>query len=285
MSMKIGFYTSTLNDRPLPEVLDFAKEAGFDAIELDVGGHIKMPDKVASAVEAARAHGLEVSSITLFGNQLEHEPAKRDELHTTTMHFAAAIAAAGVPIFVIFPGRNPTLDEAGNYRAFADYMGRQLAAAPASLSFAIENWPGPHDDFIATTPDGWKQLLDLIPDRRFGLEFDPSHLIRLGVDPFPVFAEVKDRIKILHGKDTAIDSAKLQRVGYHGKGWWRYVLPGKGLLDWTRFLQQARAQGFDDVISIEHEDADFGWPGGDLEARKAGERQALAFLRKTLAEL
>ena len=33
--MRIGFYTSTFNDRPLEEVLDFAREAGFDAIELD----------------------------------------------------------------------------------------------------------------------------------------------------------------------------------------------------------------------------------------------------------
>jgi hypothetical protein len=36
------------------------------------------------------------------------------------------------------------------------------------------------------------------------------------------------------------------------------------------------------VISIEHEDAEFGWPGKDLEARKEGERRALAYLRKAL---
>ncbi len=30
--MKIGFYTSTFNDRPFEEVADFAREAGFDAI-------------------------------------------------------------------------------------------------------------------------------------------------------------------------------------------------------------------------------------------------------------
>ena len=48
--MKIGFYTSTFNDRPLEEVADFAASAGFDAIEIDVGGHIKTPDRVADAV-------------------------------------------------------------------------------------------------------------------------------------------------------------------------------------------------------------------------------------------
>ena len=73
-------YTSTFNDRPLEEVLDFAKEAGFDAIELDVGGHIKSPDNVGPAVEKARERGLFVCSVTFFGNQLDPDAAKREDL-------------------------------------------------------------------------------------------------------------------------------------------------------------------------------------------------------------
>jgi sugar phosphate isomerase/epimerase len=72
--MKVGFYTSTFNDRPVDEVLDFAKESGFDAIELDVNGHIKTPDKVASVVSKARERNLFVSSLTFFGNQTDSEP-------------------------------------------------------------------------------------------------------------------------------------------------------------------------------------------------------------------
>ena len=161
--------------------------------------------------------------------------------------------------------------------------GLLAGTAGRRLQVAIENWPGPKNDFVATTPEGWRQLFGLIPDRRFGLEFDPSHLIRLGIDPYPALDGVKDRVKILHGKDTIIDTRRLQAVGYHGNGWWRYALPGLGLLDWPRYLRQARASGFDDVISIEHEDADFGWPGKDLEARREGERKALSFLREALA--
>lgn len=284
--MKIGFYTSTFNDRPLDEVVDFAEKSGFDAIELDVGGHIKSPDKVAGAVAKARQRNLFVSSITLFGNQLEPDAQKRQELHAKTRDFAKAIADTGVPIFIIFPGRDNSIAEDANYKSFADYANDLLAATAASgLSLAIENWPGPNDDFAATTPDGYRQLFALIPDKRFGLEFDPSHLIRLGIDPYAALDGVKDRIKILHGKDTLIDAARLQAVGYHGEGWWRYVLPGLGLLDWPKFLRQARSFGFDDVISIEHEDAAFGWPGKDLAARYEGERKGLAFLRKTIGAL
>jgi sugar phosphate isomerase/epimerase len=280
--MQIGFYTSTFNDRPIEEVLDFAKASGFDAIEIDVGGHIKSPDNVGKVVKAAHDHGLRVSSIAFFGNQLDPDPAKRQELRRQTAAYAGAVAEAGVPILVIFPGRDQTALEEENYESFASHVNDMLSSTPSVLSIAIENWPGPNNDYIATTPRGWEKLLSLVTNSRFGIEFDPSHLLRVGVDPYEAFQAVKDHVKILHAKDTAIDANRLHEVGYYGEGWWRYTLPGSGKLDWPKFLRQAQSAGYDDVISIEHEDAEFGWPGKDLEARKEGERRALAHLRSAL---
>ena len=284
--MRIGFYTSTFNDRPLEEVVEFAAAAGFDAIEIDVRGHIKTPDKVQAAVALARDHNLFVSSIAYFGNQLDADRAKRGELRAQTEEFAQAIGETGVPIFVIFPGRDDNADDDANYDDFAEFANGLIARTTSSgLVFAIENWPGPKDNFIGTTPRGWQELFKRIPDRRFGLEFDPSHLIRIGVDPYVALEAVKDRIAILHAKDTAIDAAVQQAIGYHGKGWWQYKLPGHGLLDWPRFLRQAKSYGFDSTLSIEHEDAAYGWPGKDLAARKEGERLGLSYLRNVLGTL
>ncbi|CAN7666633.1 sugar phosphate isomerase/epimerase [Rhizobium leguminosarum] len=284
--MKIGFYTSTFNDRPLEEVVDFAASAGFDAIEIDVGGHIKTPDRVEAAIALARSRGLFVSSITYFGNQLDADRAKRKALRERTAEFADAIGEAGVPVFVIFPGRDDTASDEANYDDFADFANGLIAETqPYGLTFAIENWPGPKDNFIGTTPRGWQELFQRIRDTRFGLEFDPSHLIRIGVDPYQAMEVVKDRIAILHAKDTAIDRESLQAVGYHGKGWWQYKLPGLGLIDWPRLLRQARRAGFDGTLSIEHEDAAYGWPGKDLAARKDGERLGLDYLRNVLSGL
>lgn len=281
--MKIGFYTSTFNDRPLEEVVDFAASAGFDAIEIDVGGHIKTPDQVESAVALARRRGLFVSSITYFGNQLDADRTRRQELRAKTAEFASAIGEADVPIFVIFPGRDDTASDEANYDDFAEFANRLIAQTQSSgLTFAIENWPGPKDNFIGTTPKGWQELFRRIDNPRFGLEFDPSHLIRIGVDPYQAMEAVKDRIAILHAKDTAIDTEILQAVGYHGKGWWQYKLPGLGLIDWPRLLRRARGSGFDGTLSIEHEDAAYGWPGKDLSARKEGERLGLDYLRNVL---
>ncbi|EJT02507.1 sugar phosphate isomerase/epimerase [Rhizobium sp. CCGE 510] len=284
--MKIGFYTSTFNDRPFEEVVDFAASAGFDAIEIDVGGHIKTPDQVPNAVALARSRGLFVSSITYFGNQLDADRDKRRELRAKTADFAKAIGEADVPIFVIFPGRDDSAGEDANYDDFAEFAIKLIAEAQSSgLIFAIENWPGPRDNFIGTTPRGWQELFRRIPDPRFGLEFDPSHLIRIGVDPYQAMEAVKDRIAILHAKDTAVDTEVLQAVGYHGKGWWQYKLPGQGLIDWPRLLRQARGAGFDGTLSIEHEDAAYGWPGKDLSARKEGERLGLDYLKNVLSRL
>ncbi|MBN8949159.1 MULTISPECIES: sugar phosphate isomerase/epimerase family protein [unclassified Rhizobium] len=284
--MRIGFYTSTFNDRPFEEVVDFAAATGFDAIEIDVRGHIKTPDKVRAAVALARDHGLFVSSIAFFGNQLDADRGKRSELRAVTEEFAEAIGETGVPIFVIFPGRDDSADEGANHDDFAEFANRLIARTAASgLIFAIENWPGPKDNFIGTTPKSWQELFKRIPDWRFGLEFDPSHLIRIGIDPYAAMDAVKDRIAILHAKDTAIDTAVQQAIGYHGKGWWQYKLPGHGLLDWPRFLRQARATGFDGTLSIEHEDAAYGWPGKDLTQRKEGERIGLDYLRSVLSAL
>lgn len=281
--MKIGFYTSTFNDRPLEEVVDFAASAGFDAIEIDVGGHIKTPDQVESAVALARRRGLFVSSITYFGNQLDADRTRRQELRAKTAEFASAIGEADVPIFVIFPGRDDTASDEANYDDFVEFANRLIAQTQSSgLTFAIENWPGPKDNFIGTTPKGWQELFRRIDNPRFGLEFDPSHLIRIGVDPYQAMEAVKDRIAILHAKDTAIDTEILQAVGYHGKGWWQYKLPGLGLIDWPRLLRRARGSGFDGTLSIEHEDAAYGWPGKDLSARKEGERLGLDYLRNVL---
>ena len=40
-------------------------------------------------------------------------------------------------------------------------------------------------------------------------------------------------------------------------GWWRYVIPGFGEIDWGRFILALREIGYDGVISVEHEDRAF----------------------------
>ena len=285
-AMKIGFYTSTFGDQPIEAVLDFAAEACFDAIEIDIGRHVGKPERVSQVAELARARGLFISSFVLFGGQLTEAAAQQAAFRNLTRDFAIALAEAHVPVFVLFGGLDANRSEEENYHSLAEQGASLLDATENSgLQFAIENWPGPDDRFVAVTPEGWRKLFDLLPDDRFGLELDPSHLVRLGIDPLRALDAVHKRVKILHAKDAAIDSERLQAVGYAGLGWWRYTLPGTGLVDWSGFLGRARGYGFDGTLSIEHEDVAFGWPTGDLGKRRIGERQSLNFLRNLIRNL
>ena len=225
--MRIGFYTSTFNDRPVDEVLDFARDAGFDAVELDVAGHIESPDNVGAVVAKARERGLFVSSITLVGNQLDPIVEKRNELRARTYDFAIATNEARVPILVIFPGRDNTASEDKNYKSFAEHANDLLALTAArEIYLAIENWPGPKNDFIATTPGGWQKLFTIVPDKRFGLEFDPSH-------PNPTQASThsqhSNRFRTASENSSMPRTVRsmpkhLQAVGYHGR-WVVAILP------------------------------------------------------------
>ncbi|NQT89181.1 sugar phosphate isomerase/epimerase, partial [bacterium] len=40
-------------------------------------------------------------------------------------------------------------------------------------------------------------------------------------------------------------------------GWWKYVIPGFGCVEWGKYIRRLRDIGFDGVLSIEHEDGSF----------------------------
>lgn len=281
--MKVAFYTSTLGDQPAHEVIQWAKQAGFDGIEIDVNRHLAGPESVRTVVELARNAQLDVPSITLFGNLLHSEQAEREKIRSHARCVAQEAIDAKVPNLVLFAGRNEKADEESNYEDIAGFL-NELAAFRTDGSFriALENWPGMHKNFVSTTPRGWEKLFSKIAYPNVGIEFDPSHLLWQGIDPYQAAIEFRDRIFLLHGKDTKLFPERVQSVGYCGN-WWEYCLPGRGELDWKEFLTFAKTKlGFDGYVSIEHEDREYAWPDGDVETRKKGFVYGLSQLREAL---
>ena len=283
LTMKIAFYTSTLGDQPAQEVIRWAKAAGFDGIELDVNRHLSGPERAEKLIEQARDCGIEVPSIILFGNLLHSDPVERKEIRTRAHSIAHTAIDAKVPVLVLFAGRNETTDEESNYQDIAGFLNElALLRTDGSFRIALENWPGVNKNFVATTPQGWEKLFSSIKQWNVGLEFDPSHLLWQGIDPYQAATEFRDRIFLLHGKDTKLFPERVQSVGYCGN-WWEYRLPGRGELDWKQFLTFARTKlGFDGYVSIEHEDREFAWPNGDVETRKKGLAYGLSQLREAI---
>jgi sugar phosphate isomerase/epimerase len=282
--VKTGFYTAVLADLPIAEVAEWAAHVGFDAVEVDVARHLGGPSGIGSGVEVVRGHGIEVCALTYFGFLLDGDAAAEERTRLGLEATVDAAADSGVDLVVTFAGRDAGLSEERNYQDLAAFLTPLAERAGArGVRIAIENWPGPRRDFVATTPAGWEQLFALVPAPNVGLNFDPSHLVWQGIDHDQAIAAVADRIFLAHAKDTEVFPERLQRVGYFGSGWWTYRLPGRGEVDWPKWLGRLGAAGFDGVVSIEHEDREWGFGTvGNVDRRKDGLLRGLQALQEAL---
>jgi sugar phosphate isomerase/epimerase len=111
--------------------------------------------------------------------------------------------------------------------------------------------------------DTFFRLRDAVGDT-VGVNFDPSHLMWMGADPLAAIAALGSSIYHVHAKDTRIEVEMADRNGrletrpsaeWTGRAW-NYVTLGHGHDDdwWRCFCAELAAVGYDDVLSIEHED-------------------------------
>ena len=147
------------------------------------------------------------------------------------------------------------------------------------IYIALEGYPGPAPQYptLGSTPEMLRAMFNEIPSKHFGLNYDPSHLVRLGIDYLRVLAEFSDKINYCHGKDTEILQEQLYEFGSlpatfgvdysFSEGSWRYTIPGQGEVDWSRVVFQLEQVGYQGPISIELEDHRY-W--GSLEEEQQG---------------
>jgi len=112
---------------------------------------------------------------------------------------------------------------------------------------------------LASTPAAWDEMFSLVPSKHFGLNLDPSHLVWLQIDHERVVREYASKVFHVHAKDMEIDRDGLYRNGTAslGMGWQVPRLPGLGEVRWDRFIAALYREGYDFVVSIEHEDRAF----------------------------
>jgi sugar phosphate isomerase/epimerase len=120
------------------------------------------------------------------------------------------------------------------------------------------------------------------------VNYDPSHLIRLGVDHVRFLREFATHVKHVHAKDTQLYPDALYEFGTqpatfakpHGFGeWtWRYTIPGHGEARWVEIFSVLKEHGYRGAVSIELEDENFN--GTD-----AGEQTALIQSRNFLSSV
>lgn len=265
----------------------WAKAAGF--------GHLDLGWATPADVGAIHAAGLRVGSCDLldYSNLLSTDPAKRRDSLERNLAYVASTAAAGCRVFftVVVPG-DPARPRGESYRDALDgYAPICQAVADAGAVLAIEGAPGrwPHYPNLCCTPETVRAFLRDIKVPGVGLNYDPSHLVRLGVDPIRFLREFAAHVHHVHAKDTRLLPDAAYEYGIHqpaafaephrwGEQAWRYTLPGHGVTPWGEVLTVLKETGYRGAISVELEDEDV---NGDEAREKRGLAESLEFLRTT----
>jgi sugar phosphate isomerase/epimerase len=133
-------------------------------------------------------------------------------------------------------------------------------AADHGVRIGIEMHPG----FVVYSPE---TLLRLRAEagEAVGCNFDPSHLFWQRIDPIEAVRILNGAIFHVHAKDTKIFDTNCNKTGVLDtkpyvdeihRGWiFRTVGYGHGAEWWSEFISTLRLVGYDDVLSIEHEDS------------------------------
>lgn len=301
--MRLGFLTACLPKLSLEEIADWAVVQGYEALEVaawpDLGErpfvatHLNVenrnPDYLSSVSDIFTSRNLKLSSIAFYDNNLHPDQKTRDEINNHVTRCIDVAAELGVNSVGTFVGRdwNKTVRE--NLAIAKDVFAPIVAHANAKgVRVIIENcvmegWhPDGYPGNLAYSPELWEWMFEL----GLFLNFDPSHLIWMGIDPIAAVKPYIPFIEHAQAKDIEVNQSARNFYGFPGKavvrdnpwdvGWWRYRVPGLGEVDWRRLIDVLYEGGFDGTLSVEHEDPLW---GGSEEKVKVGLEIAYRTLR------
>ena len=303
--MKLGFLTASMAENTLDEVVEWAAAHEFQALEVgawpdNTPEHYHARHIDAQRLDASEAQrvtdlmaaaGISISALAFYENNLHGDRDVRAGIHD---HLKACIRAAsmlGVDTVGTFIGRDLTASVADNLREGSAVLPPLVSyAADHGVTLVIENCPmegwGPdgYPANLAYSPELWDWMIEM----GFRLNFDPSHLMWIGIDPVAALKEYVPFVKHVQAKDVQIDDAARQRYSMFGRavsrrdgwdtGWWRYRVPGLGQVDWSGIIDALYEGGYDGTVSIEHEDPVW---GGSSERVRTG----LLIAQRTLSGL
>jgi len=302
--MKLGFLTACLPKLSLEKIADWAVEQGYEALEVaawpDLGDrpfvatHLNVEtfngeQDAARIKEIFKSRGLELSSIAFYDNNLHPDLKSRAAINAHVMKCVDVASQLEVTSVGTFIGRDPNKTVVDNLlmaeEVFAPIVefARQRNVKIVIENCVMEGWhPDGYPGNLAYSPELWEWMFGI----GLYLNFDPSHLVWMGIDPIEAVKPYIGQIVHAQAKDIELFPKQRNMYGWPGKvinrenpwdvGWWRYRVPGLGEVDWRRLIDVLYEGGFDGTLSVEHEDPLW---GGTEEKVKVGLQIAYKTLR------
>ena len=260
----------------LPTAIEWAKTHGFGVMDLSV---------TASDIKTVQAAGLRVGSVDMinWSGLSSPDAAKRAVAVAEISEYVADCGPQNY--FAVMIPEDASRPRAENFAYLIS--GLQSISAPLEAAggrLVIEGWPG--SGSLICTPETFRAVSQACPSPAIGINYDPSHLVRMGIDPIRFLKEFSGRVGHVHGKDTLILADDLYNYGHElpsvykkdpfcGSSAWRYTVPGHGSTPWTEVCAILAASGYKGAISIELEDSDY---HGTDELEQQGILDAAKFL-------
>ncbi|PBC08521.1 sugar phosphate isomerase/epimerase [Mesorhizobium sp. WSM3859] len=311
--MKIGMITDSLGDLSFDEMLRASAELGLETLEFACGNwssapHIDLAAMLDSAATRAefvakvRDHGLTIAALNCSGNPLhpgaqgkQHRQVTEDTIRLASlMGIDRVVMMSGLPggpgdanpnwIITDWP---PECADIQRYQwddCIIPYW-RDLVAYANNLGIAklcLEL----HGHQAVYNVQTLFRLREAVGET-VGANYDPSHPMWMGADPIAAVRKLGSAIYYVHAKDTrvepipaAIDGVLDARPPNHyAERAWNYITLGYGHGEtwWRQFCTALKQAGYDDVLSIEHEDM--------MLSPMEGMRKSVALLRNVAINL
>jgi sugar phosphate isomerase/epimerase len=257
--MRIGFMSPFE-----PERIAFARRHGFGCVELMTPpGTDYLPpldgwkDKAGGVKEAFDTAGIRISCVAgFYFNHMDPDQAEQFKQHTRAVIDLAD--HLGVATVAGFSGRvmgKPLEESVAPFKAIWSEHARY--AQDRGIRIAFEHCPmGPCNlppDGIncVCTPDMWQRCFDAVDSDALGLEWDPSHLVGLLIDPVVNLREWGHKAYHVHAKDAKIYHHILDSKGIYHHGVVEHCFPGLGDSDWGAIIKELYRAGYQGDVNIE----------------------------------
>jgi len=289
--MRVGLFTALLANLSLDEVIQKVKPLGIRTLELGTGNypgepHLKLEwlhqaPKLKEFKQKLDDEGITISGLSCHGNPL-HPNKALAKLHAATSRKTILLAEKlGVKTVMDFSGcpgdsehsRYPNWSPTAWPPDFLEIIKWQWEkkvipywtkhakyAEDHGVRVAIEMHPG----FSVYNPETMLRLREAAGPA-IGCNFDPSHMFWQGVDPCTAVRKLGDAVFHVHAKDTRMYDVNVKVNGVvdckpysdeKNRSWlFRTVGYGHDADFWCDFVSTLQMVGYDDVLSIEHEDS------------------------------
>ena len=310
--MKLGVFTVLLSQRSLEDALKYLAELGVQAVELGTGGYpgnahanpdelLADESKIDNLKNLVSKYNMEISALSCHGNPVHPQKEIADAFHKDfekTVLLAEKLGIKRVITFSGCPGDSPqskypnwvTCPWPDDYLKILDYQWNEVLIPywKKTAEFCKEHGVEKicfemHPGFCVYNPETLLKLRNAVGDI-IGANFDPSHLFWQGIDPVAAIRKLGPAIYHFHAKDTKVDELNtavngvLDTKHYSdeiNRSWiFRTVGYGHGYQVWKDIVSNLKMVGYDDVLSIEHEDS--------LMSANEGLRKAIDFLKEVM---